>query len=196
MAISDKYKRTKRNKIAQNDTILIVCGGKTEQIYFKKFKSDLANIVIKSKLNNESPRRIVESAIKEKNKSSYIQTWAVFDKDEFNDFDDAIQLAKNNNIYTAFSNQAFELWFILHYKYINHNMHRNKYKDEIKKIMSSDYNKTDEKIYNKLKNKMDKAINNAKKGHQEHKLISNKPSEWESCTTVYMLVEELNRWRK
>ncbi|WP_270942800.1 RloB family protein [Romboutsia lituseburensis] len=196
MARNDKYKRGKRETKIQNNTILIVCGGKTEELYFKKFRSDLGKIVVKPILNNESPKRIVERAIKEKNEASYIQVWVVFDKDDFNDFDEAIQLANRNNINVAFSNQAFELWFLLHYKYIAHNMHRNKYEIEIEKFTGKSYSKTNEQMYDILRYKMDDAISNAKKGHQKHKLESIKPSDWESCTTVYTLVEQLNRWKK
>lgn len=196
MARNDKYKRGKREQKIQNNTILIVCGGKTEELYFKKFRADLGKIVVKPILNNESPKRIVERTIKEKNEATYIQSWAVFDKDDFKDFDEAIQLASRNNINVAFSNQAFELWFLLHYKYVAHNMHRDKYEREIEKFINNSYSKTDEEMYEILKPKMDNAISNAKKGHQKHKLESNKSSDWESCTTVYTLVEELNRWRK
>lgn len=196
MARNDRYKRGKRELKTQRNTILIVCGGSTEELYFKKFRSDLGKIVVKSILDNESPKRIVERAIKESDKDDYIQVWCVFDKDEFKDFDEAIRLAKKNNIEVAFSNQAFELWFILHYKYIAHSMHRDKYKAEIEAYTGKDYSKTNDKMYELLRNKIDQAITNAKKGHQKHKLENEVYSSWESCTTVYRLVEELNRWKK
>lgn len=196
MARNDKYKRGTREQKIQNNTILIVCGGKTEELYFKKFRADLGKIVVKPILNSESPKRIVERTIKEKNKAIYIQTWAVFDKDDFLDFDEAIQLARKNNINVAFSNQAFELWFLLHFKYIEHNMHRNKYQAEIEKFTGKSYSKVNEYMYDTLKSRMDDAISNAKKVHQKHNLEGNSPSNWESCTTVYTLVEQLNRWRK
>ncbi|MGL5328776.1 MAG: RloB domain-containing protein [Peptostreptococcaceae bacterium] len=63
----------------------------------------MGKIVVKPILNNESPKRIVERTIKEKNDATYIQSWAVFDKDDFTDFDEAIQLAARNNINVAFS---------------------------------------------------------------------------------------------
>ncbi|MEG0843282.1 MAG: RloB domain-containing protein [Romboutsia sp.] len=75
-------------------------------------------------------------------------------------------------------------------------MHRNKYEGELEKLTGKSYNKTNDQMYDLLKNKMDDAITNAKKGYQKHKLDSNKPSDWESCTTVYTLVEQLNRWRR
>jgi RloB-like protein len=151
---------------------------------------------VKPILNNESPKRIVESSIREKSRNTYIQVWCVFDKDEFSDFDEAIQLANKNNIKTAFSNQAFELWFLLHYKYIDHNMHRNNYIPEIERFIGKEYSKTNDKMYETLRTKMKDAITNAKKGHQKHKIESGRASIWESCTTVYMLVEELNKWKK
>ncbi|MEG0857328.1 MAG: hypothetical protein RSG52_12715 [Terrisporobacter sp.] len=43
---------------------------------------------------------------------------------------------------------------------------------------------------------MSKAIENAKKAHQRYMVKGGFPSAWCSCTTVYQLMEELNRWKK
>ncbi|WP_455542939.1 hypothetical protein [Intestinibacter sp.] len=42
---------------------------------------------------------------------------------------------------------------------------------------------------------MDKAIQHAKKAHQIHMSQEGVPSTWCSCTTVYQLMEELNKWK-
>ncbi len=46
-----------------------------------------------------------------------------------------------------------------------------------------------------LKSRMDKAIQHAKKAHQIHMSQEGVPSTWCSCTTVYQLMEELNKWK-
>ncbi|MBF0339286.1 MAG: RloB domain-containing protein [Nitrospirae bacterium] len=61
--------------------------------------------------------RLVNEAIKEKNNGSYHSVWAVFDKDDFNQFNNAIQITAKNNICVAYSNEAFELWYLLHFNY-------------------------------------------------------------------------------
>ena len=49
---------------------------------------------------------------------TYDQSWVVFDKDDNPDktFNDAIALAQKENFHVAYSNQAFEYWFLLHFK--------------------------------------------------------------------------------
>lgn len=187
--------RSRRNSSRQlNNKILIVCGGSTEEIYFNKFNSDLAEISIDAKLKNKNPIKIVEYAIQLKQKKRYRMVWVVFDKDQFDDFDNAILLAEKNNIRCAFSNQAFELWFILHYQRNESTLNRTKYKNIITTKIGREYHKTDNNIYNTLKDKIEFAINNAKIGHQLHRAKGGLPSHWESCTNVYELVSELLKW--
>ena len=193
---SKRYSRNNRKKKTINNKILIVCGGKTEKIYFEKHRSNLADIKVVPCLHNESPLRVVNRAIKEKDNDDYIQCWCVFDKDEFTDFDDAIIKAKSNNIRCAFSNEAFEVWYLLHYKYFYNHKDRKNCIIELEKELGQKYDKVNEKIYDILKGKMSKAIENAKKAHQIYMADGGKPSTWCSCTTVYELMEELNKWKK
>ncbi len=60
--------------------------------------------------------------------------WCVFDKDSFSDdnFNQAKKLAENNNIRPAYSNEAFELWYLLHFGYHQAATSRN---DMAKQIM-------------------------------------------------------------
>ncbi|MDQ2088049.1 RloB family protein, partial [Herbivorax sp. ANBcel31] len=140
------------------------------------------------------------TAISKRTEGLYRQIWCVFDKDDFSDFDDAICLADKHGIGTAFSNQAFDLWFIMHFKVCNGALHRDKYEDIINSCFVRDINNRYKKpygeLYSKLKNKIEKAVNNAKVGHQNHIKNGGKPSDWESCTTVYKLVSELLKWQK
>lgn len=195
MSRFNKLKRDKKRRTEDN-SILIVCGGKTETIYFKQFNSDIGEIKVKAILKPQSPLKIVEYTIKESRKKPYRQIWCVFDKDEFKDFDSAITKASENGIKVAYSNQAFELWFILHYKNQNAPLDRTKYCGILSKYMNKKYDKTDESHYVTLEGKINEAIENAKYGHQVNKSLGpTKPSERESITTVYKLVEELQRWK-
>lgn len=196
MAKKGRYSRTGRKKREIRNKILIICGGKTEKIYFEQHRANLARVTVKADKHDESPSRIVNRAIKEKKNKEYIQIWCVFDKDDFNDFDEAIDLAEKNEIRYAFSNEAFELWFLLHFKYIECYKNRKKCIEELEKELGIDYDKVDEKIYGLLEGKMSQAVLNAKKAHQRHMADSGKQSNWSSCTTVYLLIEELNRWKK
>lgn len=61
----------------------------------------------------------------------YQNVWVVFDKDDFDDFDKAIQTANSKGYQVAWSNQSFEYWIYLHFYYSNAALHRNQW---IKKL--------------------------------------------------------------
>ena len=98
-------------------TILIVCEGvNTEPSYFKQFK--LTSATIKALGNGKNTLSLVRQAIKLRDQGNFEEVWCVFDKDIFpaQDFNAAITLAEANGLKVAYSNQAFEYWFILHFK--------------------------------------------------------------------------------
>ncbi|MBO6024561.1 MAG: RloB domain-containing protein [Bacteroidales bacterium] len=113
--------------------ILIICEGEnTEVDYFKKFR--LANVTVMpygirmstTKLIKEVEKKRKE--VEKRKKIKFDEIWVVFDKDENTDFEEAIRLAKSMNYKVAYSNQAFEYWFILHFQ--DHQggaMHRSAY---------------------------------------------------------------------
>ena len=116
MARGSKYKRNSRVKRRENNIILIVCCGETEERYFKDFNLDIGEIRIKTITKPQSPTLMVEYARNLAKEGNFIQVWCVFDKDECTDFNDAMYKAKREGIKVAYSNQAFEYWFILHYE--------------------------------------------------------------------------------
>lgn len=191
--VSSYGRKTQPTRQPKN-VILIVCGGETERVYFQEFNIDLGKISVKPVREAVNPIGIVERAIAESNNAIYSQVWCVFDRDEFPDFDDAIRLGRENGIRVASSNQAFELWFLLHFKRRDGAMNRSQYARELSIALGRTYDKTDRKLYKDLRTKIGTAIDNAKLGHQCHKLTGNRPSQCESYTTVYILAEELLRW--
>ena len=196
MAKGHKYKRNNRVKRTENNVILIVCCGETEEKYFKAFNLDLGEVKVKAITKPQSPTLMVKHAKKLSKEQNYIQVWCVFDKDEFTDFNDAISKADNEGIKVAYSNQAFEYWFILHYENSKGYINRKDYSKILEKHMKNPYHKAEDNIYEELRDKIDFAAGNAKVIHQTFKKEGGQPSEWESCTTVYKLVKELEKWRK
>ena len=101
-------------------SFLIVCEGEnTEPDYFKAFRMTAATIKAVGQGMNTVSLVYKAISIREAEKAkkhSYDQCWVVFDKDDYpdNDFNQAIQLAKSNGFRVAYSNQAFEYWFLLH----------------------------------------------------------------------------------
>ena len=128
--------------------------------------------------------------------------WLVFDRDSFkaNDFNSAIFRCHDAKpeIGCAWSNEAFELWYLLHFHYYNHAMSRKAYQDSIeenlKPFLGKDYRykKNSTEMYKLLKKygNLDDAIQNAKR------LVANFEDRQDfanhnPCTMVYLLIEEL-----
>ena len=100
---------------------LIVCEGeKTEPNYFNKFPipSDSVIDVRGIDANTDS---LVKETIRLMSLKKYDQVWVVFDRDSFtpNHFNTACRLADQNGIQKAYSNEAFELWYLLHFFYLD-----------------------------------------------------------------------------
>lgn len=122
-------KRPIRFKLYQY-LFLIVCEDEnTEPTYFKHFKNKIPEktIFLKPVGTGRDPKGVVEQAIIERAKLSMLAkkevdiVWAVFDKDDADEnatkikrFEDAFKNAKYNKIETAYSNEVFELWLLLH----------------------------------------------------------------------------------
>lgn len=182
-------------------SFLIICEGEnTEPDYFNAFRLTSANI--KAIGQGISTIGLVQKAIRikedERHKgNSYDQYWVVFDKDDFpnNDFNTAITLAENNGIKVAYSNQAFELWFLLHYNLIQGAMHRNQYASKLNEHLDFAYSKErgiGTLMYQVLLPKQNDAIRNARTILQQWDGVS--PALAESSTKVHLLVEELNKY--
>lgn len=129
--------------------------------------------------------------------------WLVFDKDDFKDFNQTIREAEKAGFEVAWSNESFELWYLLHFKICVENYEdgetRFDRKDCIKalenKIKKHDatfiYEKKDDSMYARLAQHGDQnlAIAQAEKLRELHMGIdyaSHNP-----CTRVDMLVKEL-----
>jgi hypothetical protein len=205
-ALSESRYRRKVPFRPVKEEVLVVCGGQTEQIYFDLFKQvfqpSLGNISVITAVEAKSPMQVVEYAIRARQrKEDYNAIWCVFDKDDFTDFDDAIAYAGRHKIGVAFSNQAFEVWFINHFRLLESSLHRNKYKEELGKLLVFPYDKSRDtvtKVCGALltEEKVKTAIVNSRLGYERHVAVTvpSRPSAFESCTTVYMLARSLLNW--
>jgi len=126
--------------------------------------------------------------------NGYHQVWCVFDKDDVPDraFLNAIELAGRNRIRVAYSNQAFELWFLLHFDYLDTGLSRDSYCTSLTVRLGSEYQKNDRGMYEKLLDRQQTAIRNAQRLFESY--AEHHPERDDPCTTVYELVEELNKW--
>lgn len=126
--------------------------------------------------------------------------WVVFDRDAFPSahFNEAIETCNREHIYCAWSNEAFELWYLLHFQYFESAIGRTQYLDmlteRIQKHLgpSFRYQKNDPNFYKILQThgNESQAIKNAKRlfdlyeGHRNF-------ADQNPCTSVHILVQEL-----
>lgn len=206
----EKKKRDRFSRDNKTETkelipiILIVCEGeRTEPNYFNQF--EVASVTIDARGIGDNTKRLVEYAIAEYDTGKYDQVWCVFDKDSFpnNDFNAAVQLAHNKNLGIAYSNESFELWYVLHFQYLDSQINRKQYIKCLNEIFQSKklegfpatYQKNDKEIYRLLKPYQNNALTNAKKlATQYSSELHPSPVTQFPMTYVYKLVEELNKW--
>jgi hypothetical protein len=127
----------------------------------------------------------------------------VFDKDDNDDFDEAIALANKNNLNVAWSNECFELWLLLHYQPLNSAISRDDYSSKLndhfkeKNINNGVYEKNIKEIFDITYPYVDKAINRSErlvKEYKGNKIFS--PTKMNPCTNVQDLVKELIKYIK
>ncbi len=172
---------------------MIVCEGtKTEPNYFRSFRvpKDVVEILGVA----EDPSRLVNSAKKRAEEDEYDQIWCVFDRDPgawtAENFNNALKNAKRHNFHVAYSNESFELWYILHFQFLNTATSRIDYENKLTKLLGQKYQKNDPKMYDRLFEKQSEAIKNAQKlleGYDQSNPEKDNPS-----TTVHLLVQALN----
>src|SRR3989338_5356038 len=133
--------------------ILIVCEGtKTEPNYFKSFPITSVEVIVDACGYNT--KSLVGLAKEKSNRAKaeklpYEQVWCVFDRDSFakEHFNTAIQMAEANQFKAAYSNEAFELWYILHFEYLIAGLNRDQYKAKLTQHLGKEYKKNSSEMY-------------------------------------------------
>lgn len=212
----DRKRRQYEYKKPRANSFLIVTEGKrTEPLYFKGMEK-----IIKGKIGGivdviENPvidiygegcstgklieltERIVKDA-----KINYQNIWVVFDKDDFEDFDQAIKQGGEKGYKIAWSNQSFEYWIYLHFYFSDAALHRDDWSEKLNEIFKQynlgegKYQKNYADIYNMVNtyDGMNTAIKNARRRMASFDVGKCKPSEYDPGTMVYKLVEELKQY--
>ncbi len=204
-------RRKKELKDPTPNSFLIVSEGtKTEPYYFdglaKYINEKYGNGVDVEKplIDTSGEGRCTVSLVEETekivacSKIIYSQIWVVFDKDDFNDFDDAIELGKRKGYNIAWSNQSFEYWIYLHFNFSDSALHRDDWVKKLDtifkdyKIDENGYEKNNSDIFNiaTTKGSLKFAIQSAFRINDNYD-SSQKPSQCDPCTNVHRLVLEL-----
>jgi hypothetical protein len=190
-------------------SFLIICEGEnTEPEYFKSFPVVTASVEAIG--YGASKMTLVNKAIALSKREEHRgkEVWVVFDFDvkpdqegQKEDFNNAIRLAKSKNLKVAYSNDAFELWLVLHYKSIAAKFTRREYYEMLSEIWGVNYEKVGKEkrfasqIYERLKSgNQEQAIEAAKRLLEEK--IDEPYADQNPCTTIFELVRELNEYLK
>jgi hypothetical protein len=205
--------RRQINNKPKRKRYLIVCEGeKTEPNYFEALKLALPKGVLEvvdfriigEGFNTES---LVQQAISLRAKwesesgRTIDKLWVVFDKDSFLPaaFNNAIQLCENTTkTEAAWSNEAFEIWYLLHFEFYDTGITRDTYKQRIQANFRNNglvdfvYAKNRSDMFDLLTKYGNRnlAIKHSQKLESTYKSTRDFANQ-NPCTTVYKLVLEL-----
>jgi RloB-like protein len=177
---------------------LIVCGAAvTEVKYFESFRISI-RIPIKVVPIPVDPYQLVKKARELAAENDYDQVWCVFDRDPHvnsmtaENFNNAFQNAETYGFHVAYSNECFELWYILHFEFLSNGLPRSDYQGKLTKYLGQKYKKNDPNMYRNLQKYQEDAIKNAQNllaTYPRHNPERDNPS-----TTVHLLVQALNKF--
>ncbi len=200
--IISNFSKRKERIVKKQILIAVEGNNKTEKLYFNNFDKRNVNYRINYAKGNETdPLNLVKHLINEiKNMDLNLQAgdkaFCVFDIDDkitkSKIINEALDLAKKNNIEVITSTPCFELWFLLHFTYSTAYMSNMQVIKNLRKYINYEKNID---IYNKIVLKTNEAILNAKKLEKyqiaNNNIIGNINAN--PNTEVYKLVEYLKK---
>lgn len=184
--------------------VLIVCEDeKSSKLYLDSFPVDRRRIEILTVGTGRNTDSLVEHAIGLKRNAAarqdpYNDVFCVFDRDSFpaQNFNRAFQLALNASIRAIWANEAFELWYLLHFDFINTAIPRAEYGERLERRLLIGYQKNDPTIYDRLRDFQSVATRNAVRLRKHWIEVRRRGCNPESCnpsTNIQDLVEFLNQ---
>lgn len=204
-------KADKKRKVAVRPvsvSFLIVCEGtRTEPNYFRALVKDRYSSICEVTIEGEGRGTVSlirqTMAIRDRSDKEFDRVWAVFDKDSFDDFNDAIKLAVKNGIHCAWSNESFELWYYLHFQYLDTGVSRAQYIEMIEREVQERTNNLGYRYEKKsadtfgLLQRIGNETQAIKHAHRlKDSFVGTDYASHKPCTTVGELVEELSHPEK
>lgn len=203
----DKYARNNSTIEVLKSVLIVSEGTKTEPNYFESFKT-FTSLEIDVEGTGEDTVRVVQRAIEKRKKREkevkedteetlYDVVACLIDKDSFKkeNYNKAVKLAKENDIELIYSNESFELWYLLHFDYFFTEIGRDAYIEKLnkyfQKYFNKDYQKNLKDTFTLLKDRQPLALKRARKLDEEN--IETNPFDRDPVTKVYELVELLNK---
>lgn len=202
-----KPRRDSRQMIAPEYHLIVTEGTDTEPQYFQAIKAiidgkyrDRIHLDISGKGDNTLS--LFKRAVKDVSQSNnvYKHVWLVYDKDDFppEHFDHTAELCEaagteETHFHAIWSNQCVELWFLLHFMFLQSDLHRSEYWPKLTECLKSRnhgvYYKNRSDMYFILRPYMDDAIRNAQKLEDINKRKT--PTKSAPGTRMHHLIETL-----
>ena len=201
--------RSKRSQLPKRKPdlgyyLIITDTEETEGNYMEGLKNTLpeelrGRLVIKVINDIKTNDLISECHEKAASLSQYCRPWIMFDRDEVPHFDKIIRDAEKAKISAAWSNPCLEAWFEAYFRDMTYCDTSERCWKQFAKLFKDktgkDYKKSDKEIYNLLNlyGDEEKAIKRTCKKHQEQVRMGSAPSAMNPCSTVYLLIDEIQR---
>jgi hypothetical protein len=161
----NRGQKQRQNRILRR--LLIICEDtKSSRLYLKKFPFDPNQVQIECVGTGKNTDTLMEEAIRRKkqadtDKAPYEAIWVVFDKDSFapQNFNRAFDLARTHpTIRACWSNECFELWYLLHFALRDTGIGRADIWREVSRHLGVKYDKASDEVFEKLMPKLDDAL--------------------------------------
>ncbi len=195
----ESSKRLSKPKARRLRRFLIACeDSKSSRHYFESFSVDRKRFEVRVLGTGMNTNSLVQETIRQmegqiRKRTPYSAVWCVFDRDSFpkQNFNEAFRLANEKGIKVAWANEAFELWYLLHFAFHDSALSRRQYAE---KLLGHGlvYDKSDKEIFRKLELQMSTALKNAKKLEKfwNDKGVTD-PQQHNPSTSIHLLVEDL-----
>ena len=202
------YKRSLDRRVdtrSPRKRILIVTEGeKTEPNYYRAIGTILPRGTVEVVIEGCGLNTVglVKGAVRIRDErdelSKFDEIWVVYDKDDFpsRHFNAAADLCRDFGLHAVWSNEAFELWYLLHFQDLESRLKRDDYTQMLEKHLGESYEKNAEDMFLKLEKLEGGRANACRRGKHLARLSQGKtPTRSNPCTMVYKLVERLLEFR-
>lgn len=188
--------------------LIVTEGTKTEPLYFEgfrrrinaAFRGEYVTLRVYDLGANTVSLFEQERSIAEADPDGFTQVWVVCDRDSFpaRDFNAVADLCVSASgggvaYHAAWTNEAFELWYILHFTFTDSALGRDSYEPiltrHLREDSAGDYAKNRPDMFEVLEGRLPAAIANAERLERANK--GKAPADSNPGTSVHLLVKEL-----
>lgn len=194
-------RRDRKIVIAPEYHLIVTEGAKTEPNYFEGLKRNIDKLypgkihICGTGRNTLSLLKFAEKVVNDST-VEFHHVWVVFDHDDFprDNFDNTVKrcsaLSNEDITYHAlWSNECIELWFLLHFEFLQSALHRAAYYPKLSEHLNQKYAKNQDCIYEILKPRLNIAVKNAKSLLNSYNNFP--PSKCNPATNIFEIFELL-----